>query len=285
MSKNTKITLIVIVASLIVAISFALIMNNKKEEPKKDVEDTVMIGDKNLSEVVEETNEEPKEDDKPKYHITNEGVLVFDEPLTPEEDSEENVEEDVDNSTNDDKKTSKEDVTIESNENAFTDEEIKEITGKSKDKTIGDRQRKTRSGDINKEVKINESIVSTIEETAGISETDLYFLQDIVNITDEIVADYTDTLSYALSGEFDSGVANIEYLRKDLTKLKDLEVEDATLKKVKENLIKGTECYISGFEEYFDYDKSANDTFKEADKYLYTAQEFLKTFLESKRTN
>lgn len=132
----------------------------------------------------------------------------------------------------------------------------------------------------NTPIEITEEALTRIEET-GISQTDLYFLRDIVYISDEIVSDYTETLSFALDGDFTKGKLNIEHLEKDLEKLEKLEVEDATLKEVKTSLMKGTQKYIEGFNDYFDYGDNSTNLFKKADEHFYSAQSTLQIFLET----
>ena len=131
----------------------------------------------------------------------------------------------------------------------------------------------------NTPIEITEEALTQIEET-GISQVDLYFLRDIVYISDEIVSDYTETLSFALDGNFTKGKLNIENLQKDIEKLEKLEVEDKTLKQVKESLIKGTEKYIEGFNDYFNYGDESTNLFKKADEHFYKAQNTLQSFLE-----
>ena len=130
-------------------------------------------------------------------------------------------------------------------------------------------------------VEVTEEAIVVAEELAKISETDLYFLQDIVNLTDMVISDYNDVLGYALIGDFATGTATINNLKKDLEKIKALKVEDSELQKVKDNVIKGTECFINGFTQYFNYDMEANTTLKAADEYFYKAQEQLDGFLET----
>lgn len=149
----------------------------------------------------------------------------------------------------------------------------------TKNPTSENRNQTTTSKE-NTPIEITEEALTKIEET-GISQTDLYFLRDIVFISDEIVSDYTETLSFALDGNFSKGKLNIENLEKDLEKLDKLEVEDATLKEVKTSLMKGTEKYIEGFNDYFDYGDNSTNLFKKADEHFYAAQSTLQIFLET----
>ena len=93
----------------------------------------------------------------------------------------------------------------------------------------------------------------------------------------------TDTANNKTESDFERNtiVEGINNLKKDLEKIKALKVEDSELQKVKDNVIKGTECFINGFTQYFNYDMEANTTLKAADEYFYKAQEQLDGFLET----
>lgn len=137
--------------------------------------------------------------------------------------------------------------------------------------------------EIDNNIKVNPDAIIIANEISGVPEEDLYFLQDIVNISDEITIDYTDTLGFALSGDFASGLSNISNLRKDLERIKALQTNDEILNKVKDNIVSGTEKYIEGFEKYFNYEQDANTYLEDADSFFYVAQMFLQEYLDNIR--
>lgn len=127
---------------------------------------------------------------------------------------------------------------------------------------------------------IPEEAVEQLEKT-GIAEKDVYFLRDIVIISDSIISNYNETLSYALSAEFEKGNKSLEYLEKDIESLNNLETNDKELKKVKDYLKKGTQNYIDGFKDYFNYGDNSESLFKSADTNFYNAQTILQEYLNT----
>lgn len=133
-----------------------------------------------------------------------------------------------------------------------------------------------------KDYVIPQKVVQQLEDT-GIEEIDAYFLKDIVMISDSIVSNYTETLSYALTAEFDKGLESLSYLEKNIEELENLKVSNSSLKKVKDYLKKGTQYYIDGFEDYFNYGDESESLFKSADTNFYNAQSTLQEYLNSFR--
>lgn len=138
----------------------------------------------------------------------------------------------------------------------------------------------------NKEI---ENILKNLEEQNieinKINNEDLEFLINLVSIADNVTLNYNEILSYALSSSFDKGKSQINLLQNNYNELQNLNTNNSELKEVKKVYLDGIQSFIDGFNQYFNYENKANDSFIKADTYFYNAQILLKDFLNKYKIN
>ena len=117
------------------------------------------------------------------------------------------------------------------------------------------------------------------KDNKKISEEDLTFLTNLLDIADSVTINYSLILEYAINGDFSNGLNNIHLLEEDYKNLENNETNNKSLKEIKKEYLKGINNYIVGFNLYFNHEETSNDYFYESDDNFYNAQMKLEAFL------
>lgn len=151
-----------------------------------------------------------------------------------------------------------------------------------------DNEKKIIDYSNNDEGEIEDYYISDINGIQGanikkdikkISEEDLTFLTNLLDIADSVTINYSLILEYAINGDFSNGLNNIHLLEEDYKNLENNETNNKSLKEIKKEYLKGINNYIVGFNLYFNHEETSNDYFYESDDNFYKAQMKLEEFL------